>query len=211
MSNILFDHTKELSVLLALGNIVETNINVHTSKINKAIEQFKDDWKIYNPRDTENNRFGLSLTSLDGGLSGVPDLDSLSLYHRETGIDFLEEDFTTPTPVLEAIRDYTEVFNKYDIGRSHIIQFNKGGHFPRHRDLDNTFRLICFLDCSPPDNMIFTYNDTVPRFKQGVFYFVNTINDHSLFCFKNNQSIIVINAMLTEKNVDQLYRDRKVR
>ena len=55
-------------------------------KMLKELEPFKDEWKRYNPRKTENNRWGLSVTSFDGGLSGYPDLDSLLNYEQETGI-----------------------------------------------------------------------------------------------------------------------------
>ena len=40
------------------------------------------DYVKYNPRKPI-ARYGLSLTSLDGGLSGIPDLDSLHEYNQE--------------------------------------------------------------------------------------------------------------------------------
>jgi hypothetical protein len=207
----LFDYTRELSVLSNLGDVVETNIWVDCKLVNQNLLLFKDEWKIYNPRDTKNNRYGLSLTSLDGGLSGIPDLDSLSLYNKEYGIEYLEEEFNKPTEVLESIREATRVFEKYEIGRSHVLRLDKGGHFPRHRDLCDTFRLIAFLDCDPPESMTFTLEDKVLHLRCGRFYFINTIKDHSLFSFRDDQKIIVLNVLLNEKNVNQLYKDRMIR
>ena len=48
----------------------------------KEMEPFKDEWKPYNVRKP-NNRWGLSITSLDGGLSGIPDLDSVYEYNKK--------------------------------------------------------------------------------------------------------------------------------
>ena len=68
-------------------------------KMLKEIEPFKNDWKKYNPKKEGNNRWGLSVTSLDGGLSGVPDLTSLLDYEKQTGITLHNHDLNTPTDV----------------------------------------------------------------------------------------------------------------
>ena len=54
----------------------------------------------YNPRKPI-NRYGLSVTSLDGGVSGIPDLDSLGEYNKENNTQYTERDFETTTPVIE--------------------------------------------------------------------------------------------------------------
>ena len=61
-------------------------------------EQFK--YVQYNPRK-DYPRQGLSITSLDGGLSGRPDLDSVYEYNKENGTEWTERDFKVPTPVYE--------------------------------------------------------------------------------------------------------------
>jgi hypothetical protein len=204
----MFENAHLLSILANYGDIVKTKYRIDTKKANEIIKKYDEHWKVYNPRDIDNRRYGLSLTSLDGGFSGVPDLDSLSQYLKETGIEYLEKDFNTETPLLNELKETTDLFNNYDLGRSHIIRLDKGGHFPTHRDLDDTFRLICWLDCDPPDNMVFLLEDNSINFHRGVVYFVNTIKYHNLFSFINNNKIIVLNVNLDKKNVHQLIRDR---
>ena len=53
----------------------------------------------YNPRK-DINRYG-PITSLDGGLSGNPDPDSLPEYNRENNTKLNQRDFATPTSVYE--------------------------------------------------------------------------------------------------------------
>ena len=60
-----------------LGDVVPLNISVNIEKTRKELEYFKDEWKQYNPRKP-NPRQGLSITSYDGKLSGIPDLDSIN-------------------------------------------------------------------------------------------------------------------------------------
>ena len=67
--------------LSMMGDWLELDIFNH-DKLMEEIAPFKDDWKPYNTRKP-NNRWGLSVTSLDGGLSGIPDLDSLSEYNKK--------------------------------------------------------------------------------------------------------------------------------
>jgi len=204
----MFKNAYLLSSLTVLGDIVKTKYIISAKKTNEIIKKYDEHWKTYNPRDKDNRRSGLSLTSLDGGFSGIPDLDSLTQYRKETGIDYLERDFNTETPLLKELKETTDIFKNYDLGRSHIIRLDKGGYFPPHRDLDDTFRLICWLDCDPPEGMVFLLEDKAVNFQRGVFYYVNTIKYHSLFSFKNENKIIVLNVLLDEENIHQLYNDR---
>jgi hypothetical protein len=206
-----FDNAGLLSVLNSFGDVVETTYEINYNEANKIIKKYENFYKIYNPRDSANQRFGLSLTSLDGGMSGVPDLDSLSQYRIKTGIDYLEKDFKIKTPLLKDLESTCNIFNNYDLGRSHVIKLDKGGHFPPHRDLDDTFRLICWLDCSPPNDMVFMSENRPLYLTRGVFYFINTIKYHSLFSFSNDNKMIILNVILDEKNVHQLIRDRHYR
>lgn len=207
----MFENSHYLTILSVLGDFVKTKHTIDTIKADEIIEKYDKHWKIYNPRDKDNRRYGLSLTSLDGGFSGIPDLDSLSQYRKETGIDYLEKDFNTETPLLIELKETTDFFHNYDLGRSHVLRLDKGGHFPPHRDLDDTFRLICWLDSDPPEGMVFLLEDKNMHFQKGVFYYVNTIKYHSLFSFINKNKIIVLNALLNEKNIHRLYKDRLFR
>ena len=58
----------------------------------------------YNPRK-DINRYGLSITSLDGGLSGRPDLDSLNEYNAESNTKYEETDFNVLTDVYHKSAD----------------------------------------------------------------------------------------------------------
>jgi hypothetical protein len=206
-----FDNANLLSVLNSFGDVIETKYKIDYIQANKIIKKYEDRYQIYNPRDVDNQRFGLSLTSLDGGMSGVPDLDSLSQYRIKTGIEYLEKDFNVKTPLLQELEPLCDVFADFDLGRSHIIKLDKGGHFPPHRDLDDTFRLIAFIDYDPPEGLVFMLENQSLHLKQGVFYFVNTIKYHSLFSFANNNKFIVLNVILDEKNIHQLVRQRHYR
>ena len=63
--------------LTQYGNFIELDVTTNAEQLVSWAGTF--DWVKYNPRK-DVNRWGLSITSLDGGLSGVPDLDSLYEY-----------------------------------------------------------------------------------------------------------------------------------
>ena len=67
--------------LTAYGDQIELKPTIDSKKFVRWTE---DNFKYvrYNPRH-DVNRWGLSITSLDGGLSGIPDLDSLHQYNIE--------------------------------------------------------------------------------------------------------------------------------
>ena len=70
----------------------------NAKKIKQELEPFENDWVRYNPKKP-NNRWGLSVTSLDGGLSGIPDLTSLKDWELQTGEVLNNHDIVTPTRV----------------------------------------------------------------------------------------------------------------
>ena len=143
------------------------------------------DYVRYNPRK-EIARDGLSITSLDGGLSGIPDLDSLLEYNFENGTKYRERDFSVPTPVFEypSLKAILEPIQDH-IFRSHILKLNNAGYFPPHRDFYgmrvDSFRLIIpLLNCSPP-LFTFMHDDKVVNWNEGRVYFVDTAKMHYLF------------------------------
>jgi hypothetical protein len=144
----------------------------------------------YNPRK-DINRYGLSITSLDGGLSGRPDLDSLTEYNHKLGNfspdNFIkEEDMNVPTPVY----DYPSLKRLCDewqphLFRTHILRIDPGGYFPPHRDHTNTnlesLRLIMPLkNCEAPQLTFILDNDIID-WQQGRLYFIDTAKMHYLF------------------------------
>ena len=94
-----------------LGDVVPLNINVDIGKTRKELEYFKDEWKQYNPRKP-NPREGLSITSLDGKLSGIPDLDSLIEYNKLNNVRIKEIDINVRTPVAEKVESIKPLCRK---------------------------------------------------------------------------------------------------
>ena len=68
-------YDKSYTRLHTMGDWLEMKSFNHRL-IMKDLEPFNNAWCPYNVKKP-NNRWGLSITSLDGNLSGIPDLDSL--------------------------------------------------------------------------------------------------------------------------------------
>jgi len=155
----------------------------------------------YNPRRLPNNRQGLSITSLDGGISGIPDLDSLHEYNKENGTTYEEEDFCVPTPVYEN-EDLKKILDpwKGDIFRTHILKLGPGGFFPKHRDFRGT-KLDSFRLISPLVNPCnFILEGKLLNWESGGLYFIDTAKEHELFNTKKDPSYwLVINVKLNER------------
>lgn len=182
----------------------------------------KFDYVRYNPRK-ENNRFGLSITSLDGGLSGRPDLDSVYEYNYENKTKWTERDFKTFTPVYEweSLKECLKPFEGH-IFRTHILKLGPGGFFPPHRDhpdedfhhtnkiIFDTFRLIVPLKhCNPP-YMNFVFENKILNWEQGVVYFVDTAKVHYLFNSSDEPSYwLVVNVDVNEDTVATICRNMK--
>jgi hypothetical protein len=165
------------------------------------------DYVRYNPRKNI-ERYGLSITSLDGGLSGVPDLDSIPQYNRENNTNYHETDFSTFTPVYEyeGLKKLIQPIEQYVI-RSHVLKISPGGYFPPHRDttgnIFNTFRLLVPLDNMNPPNFNFVVDGVLQNWEPGTVYFVDTAKMHYLFnCNAIPSYMVVINTLLNESTVD---------
>tara|TARA_Y100000389_G_C17356004_1_gene461109 strand:- start:431 stop:1021 length:591 start_codon:yes stop_codon:yes gene_type:complete len=168
----------------------------------------------YNPRK-DINRYGLSITSLDGGLSGRPDLDSLYEYNKENNTNYNERDFTKFTPVYE----YEDLKNciapiEKDIFRSHILKLNPGGYFPPHRDfygMDiDSFRIIIPLANMDPPNFTFVIEDKIQQWNMGSLYFVDTAKMHYLFNASFDPTyMIVFNVDLNENTINFITQNMK--
>ena len=91
------DDEKALFRLHTMADWVEFK-GFKQKKMLEELKPYDNDWKRYNPKKP-NNRWGLSVTSIDGGLSGIPDLTSLLDYELQTGISLKNEDLDVPTPV----------------------------------------------------------------------------------------------------------------
>jgi len=166
------------------GSFIELDVTTDADALVSWANDF--DWVKYNPRK-DVNRWGLSVTSLDGGISGVPDLDSLYEYNKENNTDYKETDFKIPTPVLnKQIHDILKPWKGYYY-RTHFLKFGPGGFFPPHRDwnymtgIADSFRLIMPLRNVNPPQFNFIHDDKILNWEVGRLYFLDTLKMHYLF------------------------------
>ena len=192
-------------LLLSLGKIASLNIVLDITQINQKILSFESDFKPYNPRKKGYNRYGLSITSLDGGFSGIPDLDSLLEYNRENNTKYSESDFREWTSFFKECNELREKMTPFhkSLGRSHILRLNRGGFFPAHRDsvtpIPWCFRL--FIALCPADRFVFLLDNERVFFNPGQLYFINTQLAHSLFSFEDKSDFVVFNIDLCKDSV----------
>ena len=177
------------------------------NQVGSLIEDVRDNftWVQYNPRKNI-NREGLSITSLDGGLSGKPDLDSLYEYHKETGIVLNETHFTIKTPVYKYFKQWLDPLENY-LGRTHVIRLNRGGFFPPHRDNKHSnidsFRLFLPLNYNKMQNFFLLENNRM-EFENGMLYFIDTAKMHTLFNTGETPFYFVVaNVILSNESVDK--------
>lgn len=193
--------------LTVYGNVYPTNHRLPRSDdfVKWTEENFK--YVHYNPRK-DIKRYGLSITSLDGGVTGVPDLDSLRDYNVENNTKLSERDFRTFTPVYDypQLKEMLSPIEKY-LFRSHVLKLESGGFFPPHRDFRGTtidsFRLIVPLQGMDPPEFTFLVDGVIQHWVPGRVYFVDTAKMHYLFNagFKPTY-MIVLNVELNLETVN---------
>lgn len=200
--------------LSSLGALFPLNVKYcyDVEKIRKDIFNYKKHFKPYNPRKKGYNRYGLSMTSKDGGFSGIPDLDSLYEYNQLHGTQFKETDFRKWTPFFksnEFLKEAMEPFHSY-MGRSHILKLDKAGFFPPHRDFPiSSFRLFISF-CEDKEDYVFLLDEKQIFFQPGRVYFINTLLTHSVFSFKDNCLFSVFNIDLCEEAVKAVLQNLSV-
>lgn len=198
--------------LTRYGDFYELKYKVDFKKI-EELKLYKNDWVQYNPRKNI-ERYGLSITSLDGQLSGIPDLDSIREYNNKHGLQLDEPDFNKKTELWPLVSDCLEPFEKH-LGRTHFIRMPRGGHFPPHRDQYSrnfsTFRLFIPLhSCNPPLSY-FILEDKILRFNHGQAYFINTCKEHTIFTMNEESLFIVANIITNEESIDTVLQNLSVR
>ena len=204
------------SILTAYGTVYK--INSQMNNVQQFVNWTENTFKYvqYNPRK-DIKRYGLSITSLDGGLSGRPDLDSLPEYNRENNTLFDEKHFRTFTPVYEH-EDLKQVLEplKNNIFRSHILKLDQGGFFPPHRDIRgmnfNSFRLIIPLQNMGLPSLTFVVDNVMQNWELGCMHFVDTAKMHYLFNSSLDPSyMIVLNIDLNEDTVKYVTNNLRYR
>jgi len=192
--------------LLNLGNIYPLNVKFDFYD-HDLFGAFPDKWKQYNPRKN-NPRYGLSLTSLDGGMEGIPDLDSILEYNNAHGTAYKECSFRTPTEALISIKALNEPLKDFipHLGRSHLIHLKDGGYFPFHRDSQHmgatTFRLISFMTACGPNEFCFIYDQQKVTLEPRRLYFMNTKVEHAVFSMNPQALMLVLNIVVSEESVE---------
>lgn len=195
---------EQVSKILVYGDKfrLKGRIKNPTSLVRWTEEKFE--YVKYNPRKNV-PRWGLSVTSLDGELSGVPDLDSLHEYNAENGTTYTELDFNEKTIVYENPQ-ITEILEPYSehITRTHILKIGPGGFFPPHRDSFedkiSTVRLIVPLkNCDIENGVFFLLEDKPLRWEEGTLYFLNTTKVHTLFNASFNDSYWLVVNLINSK------------
>lgn len=185
--------------------------------IMKELELFKDDWKPYNVRKP-NNRWGLSITSLDGGLGGIPDLDSLYEYNRQHGTDIKNQDIKTYTEVYHNSPALQKIIKPWQpwLGRCHFLKLNAGGYFPEHYDInkldysyDDTI-LIAFVNNTNKYTMKFLYEDKLMEVEDGSLYWFNASKRHSVFSMQDDCIMIVFCLKFDEKLFETIIKQYRM-
>lgn len=196
--------------LHSFGDIAELRLGVDLGLFAAEVRQFDDAWKVYNPSKPY-NRYGLSITSLDGEMTGVPDLTSISEHNAQHGTTLTELDFNVPTDAFRKITSLHRVLNHFQpLGRTHVIRLDQGGFFPPHRDslhkrgMPKTYRVLVPLLNTMTNDWVFMYEDRAVRFQRGTAYFINTLKAHSVFSFVNGCMMLVVNVPFTQEGVGKV-------
>lgn len=187
------------------GDVIELDFPAWNIHATAPVLDTSDEWKTYNPRKP-NKRFGLSVTSLDGGYSGVPDLDSLIEYNKVNGTNLGESQFSHRTPIVDSISELPVLLDSFKtIGRCHFLRLDAGGFFPPHRDNgsqlpSHTFRVIVPLMNTSYRDWKWLQEDKTVRLETGKTYCINTSKEHSVFSFVDNCVLFVMNVPATAMN-----------
>lgn len=195
--------------LTRYGDCYSLKQQLNTKITLNHLENYKDKWVKYNPRK-DLPRYGLSITSLDGGISGIPDLDSIHEYNIKNNLKLDETDFNTITELWPIVESALLPYKNY-LGRTHFIKMDRGGCFPPHRDNHtiklNSFRLFLPIsNCNPPNNY-FVLDDKILHFDHGRLYFLDTCKEHTVFTTNQSSVFVVANIILNEQSVETVLKN----
>ena len=182
------------NILFLRSNCYKLSIKFDHAKLFDELNTYQHELVKYNPKKNI-ERYGLSITSLDGNITGVPDLDSLSEYNKLNNTNYTELDFNTPTKIYHetSIKNIIKPFISW-IGRSHAIYLMPGSFFPPHVDTDgfsiDTFRILIPLKNSNYPKCAFLLGDKLLQFEYGFMYVINTAIEHSIFAMEKNTNVV---------------------
>ncbi len=195
--------------LFLYGDFQPLKFKLDSELIKNQLDSFKDNWVVYNKHKGDTGRLALSVTSLDGGLSGEPDLQSLMEFSKRTEKAYSENDFDKPTAVYQSCSGLHEILNHFDggLGRCRIVKFRQGGFFPPHRDMSikyqvpDYFRIFVPLSNTGENTLYFIYDDKKIKYEVGRAYLFNALKTHSVFSFTNDAITLAISLKLNQRNI----------
>ena len=196
------------NIILAYGDQIKLDLNQNSPIVSK-LEQFDNDWVKYNPRKNI-NRWGLSVTNLNGKFGSGPDLDSLYEYNKENKTNYTEFDFDEPTLAYNIVSKYCDPFKEW-LFRTHFIKLKPGGFFPDHVDniglnIDSFRLIVPIKSLNSFEDAYFIYDSKILQWKYNQLYFLNTCKRHTVF--NANQSkdsiFLVMNVKLTKESVSKV-------
>lgn len=216
------NHYEELNVrrlqlysqLFLYGDIVPLKFKIDMRNLESELKPFEDSWQPYNISRGDRGRYGLSVTSLDGKMSGYPDLQSLYQYSQETGQKISENDFNQLTEVYEKVPAIKEVLDyfKEHLGRSRFVRFRAGGHFPPHRDhtlyfqMPDYFRLFVPLIHTGEDRLFFIYDNKIVPYEPGRVYLFNALKTHTVFSVVDRALTLAISLKLSQAAIAKAHK-----
>ena len=191
------------------GDIIPLKHEIDPAVLDAELSHFNDKWIPYNPTKATNHRLGLSVTSLDGGMSGIPDLVSLYEWSKETGRQVSEKDFNKPTEAYRHCRSIHPLIETFagNLGRCRFVKFKAGGHFPPHRDgsvnyqIPDYFRILVPLSRTGPNNFHFVHDGTLVPYEVGRPYLFNALKTHSVMSFTDDAMTLAISVALNQEMV----------
>lgn len=201
------------SHLISMGNIFPLKQQASCYHLREQLGAFQNDWKVYNPDKPGYKRWGLSVTSLDGGLSGDPDLTSLYEFNARRGTSYNEMSFRKRTPVYDECKEIQPVLAPFlpFLGRAHFLKLDQGGYFPYHRDSyapgGADFRVFMPLNNGNLRDFVFLLGTERIQLEPGRAYFINTRMEHALFSFEDDSLHLVLNLELSRESVEAICRN----
>ena len=197
--------------LFIYGDVIPLSFQVDLVAFEKEVKNFDSHWVIYNKHKGFNGRYGLSITSLDGGMSGEPDLQSLYEFSQKTGQKLSENQFCEPTEAFRKITTLHPLLHHFigGLGRCRVVKFQNGGYFPPHRDqsvqfqVPDYFRILVPLTNTGRNSFYFIYDDKKIQYEPGRAYLFNALKEHSVFSFQDDVYTFAMSLQLNQENIRQ--------
>lgn len=205
--------------LFLYGDFIPLNIKIDLTLFQQEVAIFHNQWVVYNKHKGATGRWGLSITSLDGGMSGEPDLQSLYEHAQQTGQNISENQFNRPTDAYRKLSSLHPLLERFSggLGRCRVVRFDRGGFFPPHRDqsvsfqVPDYFRIFVPLISTGENELYFIYDDKKIFYEPGRAYLFNALKTHSVFSFTQDAHTFAMSLSLNQQNIKDAISSLAVR